>query len=90
MVYSICTSCADPGPDGERDPAVNFLLSLGAFGKDHFYICVRTRDDMDRDQFANALCRDLNGAELSDAWGRGWRMSADDLVSYAVGFIDTR
>ena len=38
----------------------------------------------------STIRRDLNGAELSDAWGRGRRMSADDLVSYALGFIDTR
>ena len=38
----------------------------------------------------STIRRELNGAKLSDAWGRGRRMSADDLVSYAVGFIDTR
>ena len=38
----------------------------------------------------STIRRELDGAMLTDAWGRGRRMSVDELVSYGVEFIDTQ
>jgi hypothetical protein len=42
------------------------------------------------EQTLSAVRRELDSAVMAEAWRRGKEMSVDDLVSYAVEFIDSR